>query len=75
MVSKGALEYRIKIAVIFILIIFSVIVLRLFQLCVIDGERYRIISETNRQRIIPVTPQRGIIYDRNTSLSHSMLKR
>ncbi len=65
MVLKGELEYRIKIAVIFIFIIFSVIVMRLFQLCVVDGERYRILSETNRQRIIPVTPQRGIIYDRN----------
>lgn len=61
----GDLENRIKIAVIFIMIFFSIVLFRLFQLCVIEGQRYRILSENNRQRIIPLTPQRGIIYDRN----------
>lgn len=46
-------------------IAFTVILLRLWQLQILQGEDYRKISESNRLRIIGVPAPRGIIYDRN----------
>lgn len=57
--------YRIKIATFIAWLIFSIMVIRLFQMCIIEKETYVKLSEINRQKIIPVEPKRGIIYDRN----------
>ncbi len=56
---------RMRIAEVIALIISTILLLRLFQLCVIERETYTRLAEANRQRIIPIEPQRGIIYDRN----------
>lgn len=52
-------------ATVLIVLGFAVLVLRLWQLQVLQGEEYRRISEANRLRIIGVAAPRGIIFDRN----------
>jgi penicillin-binding protein 2 len=47
------------------LLLFLVLSLRLWQLQVLDGDRYNRLSEENRLRIIRTAAPRGIIYDRN----------
>jgi penicillin-binding protein 2 len=44
---------------------FLILLIRLLQLQVINGEEYRRLSEANRLRIVNVPAPRGIIYDRN----------
>ncbi len=44
---------------------FAVILVRLWQLQVLQGSTFRKISESNRLRVIGVPAPRGIIYDRN----------
>jgi len=45
--------------------LFSLFVIRLWQLQVLQGEEYRKISTENMLRIIKIPAPRGIIYDRN----------
>lgn len=52
-------------AAVLIVLGFSVLLLRLWQLQVLQGEEYRRASEANRLRIIGVPAPRGIIFDRN----------
>jgi penicillin-binding protein 2 len=47
------------------LAIFLLLVFRLWYLQVISFDRYRVLSEKNRTRYIPITAPRGPIYDRN----------
>ncbi len=47
-----------------VLLTFGVFVLRLWQLQVIKGERFRRLCDNNRIRIVKVTPLRGRILDR-----------
>ncbi len=56
-----------KIAVIGYLIVigFLIIVVRLWQLQILQGDEFRKMSESNRMRIIGIPAPRGIIYDRN----------
>ena len=44
---------------------FAVLLIRLWQLQVLQGSSFRKISESNRLRVIGVPAPRGIIYDRN----------
>ncbi len=48
-----------------IFIIFIIILLRLWQLQILNTEKYKKLSESNRIRIIKIPAPRGIIYDRN----------
>lgn len=48
-----------------VLALFSILVLRLWQLQILQGDEYRRLSEENRLRIVKITAPRGIIYDRN----------
>jgi penicillin-binding protein 2 len=48
-----------------IIIGFIIILLRLWQLQILQGNKFRQISESNRMRIIGVPAPRGIIFDRN----------
>jgi len=50
------------------IVIFLMLVMRLWYLQVISSERYLILSEKNRIRYIPITAPRGSIYDRNGEL-------
>ncbi|MEW6001793.1 MAG: penicillin-binding protein 2 [Nitrospirota bacterium] len=44
---------------------FLLLIIRLWQLQVLQGNKYRKLSEANRLRIITIPAPRGIIYDRN----------
>lgn len=54
---------RIFISIIFL--IFIIILLRLWQLQILNTEKYKKLAEQNRIRIIKIPAPRGIIYDRN----------
>lgn len=56
---------RILIASYLVIALFSILVLRLWQLQVLQGNEYRRLSEENRLRIVKIAAPRGIIYDRN----------
>ena len=45
--------------------LFFVLVIRLWQLQILQGDEYRKLSEENRLHIVKVAAPRGIIYDRN----------
>ena len=44
---------------------FLILVMRLWQLQVLQGNKYRELSEVNRLRIMPIPAPRGILFDRN----------
>jgi penicillin-binding protein 2 len=48
-----------------ILSVFFIFVFRLLQLQVLDGNKYKELSENNRLKIVKIPATRGIIYDRN----------
>jgi len=48
-----------------IVFVFILIIFRLIYLQVFSGSEYRVLAENNRQRIIPIPAERGLIYDRN----------
>ena len=56
---------RIVLSAIFILILLSVVLTRLYQLQVVEFEHYSTLSDSNRVRIKALPPARGLIYDRN----------
>lgn len=72
-VTTGSREYigsslslkKIKFLLFFLLIFFLIIVSRLFFLQIIKGDYYILLSEGNREKIIPIPSERGLIYDRN----------
>ncbi|ORJ62986.1 penicillin-binding protein 2 [Geothermobacter hydrogeniphilus] len=50
------------------LLVFLLLIMRLWYLQVISGQRYSELSEKNRIRYVPLTAPRGPIYDRNGEL-------
>ena len=46
-------------------VLFGIIIARLFYLQVISHDHYTTLSEDNRVNILPISPIRGLIYDRN----------
>lgn len=56
---------KIRTASIIIVALFSLVIIRLWQLQILQGNEYKKISDENRLRIIRVPAPRGIIYDRN----------
>src|SRR4030066_1756595 len=56
---------KIAIASYLVLLGFLIILLRLWQLQLLQGDELRKTSESNRLRIIRVSAPRGIIFDRN----------
>ncbi len=61
MVSKK----KIHLGLYVVIAIFAVICLRLMQLQVLDGDKYRKLSEGNRLKIMSSAAPRGIIFDRD----------
>ncbi len=47
-----------------VLALFAVLTLQLVRMQILEGEEYSERAETNRLRILPVVPSRGLIYDR-----------
>ncbi len=56
---------QIRWATLFVLVVFSVLILRLWFLQIMNGPVYRSKSEHNRIRLQDISPFRGIIFDRN----------
>ena len=56
---------RAKIALGICLFLFSMLIIRLWYLQILQGERFRILSENNRWKTVFIPPPRGLIYDRN----------
>ena len=48
-----------------VVIAFLFLTLRLWQLQILEGSKYRKLSEANRFRVIPIPAPRGILFDRN----------
>jgi len=64
-VSSEAFSKQLKVAILFILVVFSVLILRLWVLQIVNGPAYRAKSEHNRIRLQDIPPFRGMILDRN----------
>ena len=56
---------RVLVAALFILLVISVLVLRMYYLQVVQYEHHSTLSESNRVHVQPIPPNRGLIYDRN----------
>ncbi|AEP30190.1 penicillin-binding protein 2 [Brumicola nitratireducens] len=56
---------RTVVSIIFVCILMSVIIVNLYQLQVRQYEDYQTRSNGNRIKVLPVAPNRGLIYDRN----------
>ena len=60
-------KFRIRLAVSggFVLILFLLLYTRFYYLQVSQQEHYHTLAEANRISILPLVPNRGLIYDRN----------
>ncbi|MEW6067232.1 MAG: penicillin-binding protein 2 [Nitrospirota bacterium] len=56
---------KISITFYIVLAVFLLLVIRLWQLQILQGNEYRKLSESNRLKIISIPAPRGIIFDRN----------
>jgi penicillin-binding protein 2 len=58
---------RSKIVIVIIFIFFLILVYRVYSLSVISYEKYDELAKKNKERVIPIVPIRGIIFDRNNN--------
>ncbi|NVL90238.1 MAG: penicillin-binding protein 2 [Desulfobacterales bacterium] len=58
-------RHRVSGAVIFVLVAFSILLVRLYYLQIIEGDEFRRQSQENCFRLQSITPARGFIFDRN----------
>lgn len=58
-------QTRLKVGAIFVLLLASVLLGRLFYMQVLQHQRYHMLAENNRIAMVPVAPNRGLIVDRN----------
>lgn len=65
MQTNGNLSEKALYAAYIIIVLFFILILRLWQLQILQGSEYRRLSEENRLRILRIAAPRGIIYDRN----------
>jgi penicillin-binding protein 2 len=63
-ISTGLFSKQVKKITLFVLLIFGVLVLRLWFLQIVNGSMYRTKSEQNRIRLWDILPLRGMILDR-----------
>lgn len=56
---------RLAIGTIFVVLLLCLLLARLFYIQVIRGEHYTTLAEANRISIMPLVPNRGLIFDRN----------
>lgn len=59
------MDRRIVISIYIVIALFCAFLIRLWDLQVIKGEKYRTLAESNRLRVVETPAPRGIIYDRN----------
>lgn len=56
---------RAFIAVCLVAVIFGVLLLNMYQLQIVSFEDYQTRADGNRIKVVPIAPNRGLIYDRN----------
>lgn len=56
---------RLAVAATFVLLCFGLLIARLFYLQVTRYEHYHTLAESNRISLVPIVPNRGLIFDRN----------
>jgi penicillin-binding protein 2 len=61
-------KQRLTGAILILIIVFSLLILRLFFLQVIEGQEFRRLSENNCIRLQTIDPSRGLIFDRNADI-------
>lgn len=67
-ISITIFNKQLKKATLLVLVVFGILILRLWFLQILNGSTYRTKSENNRIRVCTISPFRGIIYDRNGEL-------
>ena len=67
-VSQDVFAKQLKIATLFVMVVFSVLILRLWFLQIVNGPAYRAKSENNRIRLQSMAPFRGVIRDRGEEI-------
>lgn len=48
-----------------VVVVFGALTLQLARMQLVNGSQYKVRAENNRLREVPITPTRGLIYDRN----------
>lgn len=66
--SSEILGKQLKVAILFVLMVFGILMLRLWFLQIVNGPAYRAKSEHNRIRLQDIQPFRGMILDRNAEV-------
>ncbi len=65
MPNNGKVLERLLTIGVFVVALFFILAMRLWQLQLLRGDEYRKLSEENRLRIVKIAAPRGIIFDRN----------
>ncbi len=63
--EKERFERRIKLVGLMIAICLGILLVRIAWLQLLEGERYLLLSKNSRLRLLPLSPTRGLILDRN----------
>ncbi len=61
-------QARVLVGAIFVLILASILLGRLFYMQVVQHQRYHLLAENNRIALVPIAPNRGLIVDRNEQI-------
>ncbi len=64
-IGPAVSRMRIIIFALFGLFVLLLLFMRVVQLQLVEGKKWRTIAEYNRLRVQPIVPERGIIFDRN----------
>ena len=59
---------RVMVGAVFVLLLASILLGRLFYMQVLHHQRYHLLAESNRIALVPVAPSRGLIIDRNEQM-------
>lgn len=58
-------KFRVIFFWVIIALLYSILIARIFYLQMIQGENYALKAEGNRERVVPIPAERGLLYDRN----------
>ncbi len=58
-------RWRMGASVCFVIVLFLVLIARMYYLQIVQYEKYNTLSEKNRVAVLPIAPNRGLIFDRN----------
>ena len=66
--KNNAAEARLMLLRLLVLAVAVILVARLWQLQMVEGQSYRVLADRNRFREVDVAAPRGVIYDRNGAI-------